>query len=72
MRQSGLINLNLVSLVLQQLGADTPARAVPLMAQALTPYRSLASVDKGQSNHQVAWPIERVRTRAWSRIKSGG
>jgi len=32
MRQSGLINLNLVSLVLQQLGADTPARAVPLLA----------------------------------------
>ncbi|MEH3021702.1 MAG: AraC family transcriptional regulator [Pseudomonas oryzihabitans] len=32
MRQSGLINLNLVSLVLQQLGADTPARAAALLA----------------------------------------
>jgi len=32
MRQSGLINLNLVSLVLQQLAADTPARAAPLLA----------------------------------------
>lgn len=72
MRQSGLINLNLVSLVLQQLGADTPARAAPLQVQSPTPYRPLASVEKGQRNHQVARPIERVRTRAWSRIKSGG
>lgn len=32
MRPSGLINLNLVSLVLQQLAADTPARAAPLLA----------------------------------------